>query len=128
MAAVKWFTNLRMRSKIISLVVLLVAAMALVGLLALAKLNVVSTDATDIARNWLPKTKYLGDLKSHAAELRRHLLQHVLSSAETEFREYEGKMQKDREQFEADLETLGRMLVTDKGKELYAAVEHEKNR
>lgn len=121
----KWFMNLRMRSKIIALVALLLAIMVSVSVFALMKLQVVSADAKDLGRNWLPKTKYLGELKAYAFDLRRNLLQHILSSTEAEFREYESNMQKDRALFEASFQSLGKLLVTDEGKRLYSTVEKD---
>lgn len=123
MKAIKqWFMNLRMRSKIIALVVLLLAAMVSVGLFAVIKLQAISGYTLDIAHNSLPKTKYAGELKTHAADLRRRVLQHIVSSSEEEFREYENKIQADKDSFEADLESLGPLLVTDEGKKLYSAL------
>ncbi|HHY32338.1 MAG TPA: methyl-accepting chemotaxis protein [Firmicutes bacterium] len=118
----KWFLNVRMRSKIIALVVVLLGVAVWIGTFALTRLEAVKADATSLATNWLPKTKYLGDLKGHASDLRRRVLQHAISTTEAEFKEYEEKIQSDRSEFEADYERLGSMLVTDEGKQQYATI------
>jgi len=119
---VKWFLNVRMRSKIIALVVVLLGVAVWIGTFALTRLEAVKADATSLATNWLPKTKYLGDLKGHASDLRRYVLQHAMSTAEAEFKEYEEKIRTARSEFEADYERVGSMLVTDEGKQLHATI------
>lgn len=122
----KWFMNLRMRYKIVALVALLLATMVSVSAFALMKLQVVSSDAKELGRNWLPKTKYLGELKAYALELRRNLLAYMLyASTEADFREYESKMQKDKDLFEATFQSLGKLLVTDEAKQLYSTIEKD---
>ncbi|MDI7247121.1 MAG: methyl-accepting chemotaxis protein [Bacillota bacterium] len=118
----KWFLNMRMRSKIIALVVMLLGVAVCIGVFALTRLEAIKADATSLATNWLPKTKYLGDLKGHASDLRRHVLQHAMSTTEAEFKEYEEKIQNDRSEFEADYGRVGSLLVTDEGKQIHAAV------
>lgn len=121
----KWFMNLRIRSKIIVLVVLLLVAMMSTGVFALVKLQAVTSGTSDIARNSLPKTKYAGELRAHASDLRRHVLQHIISSSEEDFREYENNLQADKDSFGGDLKSLGTLLLTDEGKRQYAAIEND---
>ncbi|NPV81777.1 MAG: methyl-accepting chemotaxis protein [Firmicutes bacterium] len=121
----KWFMNLRMRSKIIVLVVLLLVAMVSMGIFAVMKLHAISRNIRDIAHNSLPKTKYAGELRAHASDLRRHVLQHIISSSEEEFRQYESNLQADKDLFEADLKSLGTLLLTDEGKRSYSAIEKD---
>lgn len=121
-AITKCFMNLRMRAKIIVLVILLLIAMISVGTFAVTKLQAISRYTWDIAHNSVSETKYAGELRTHAAELRRHVLQHIISSSEEEFSQYENKVQTDKDLFQADLESLGTLLATDEGKRLYSAV------
>ncbi|HHY76860.1 MAG TPA: HAMP domain-containing protein, partial [Firmicutes bacterium] len=56
---------------------------------------------------------------------RRHVLQHIISSSEEEFRQYESNLQADKDLFEADLKSLGTLLLTDEGKRTYSAIEKD---
>ncbi|MGE5593961.1 MAG: methyl-accepting chemotaxis protein [Betaproteobacteria bacterium] len=121
----KWFLNVRMRSKIIVLVVVLLGVAVWIGTFALTRLEAVKADATSLATNWLPKTKYLGEMKGHASDLRSDVLQYAMSTTEAELKEYEEKIQNDRSEFEADYGRVGSLLVTDEGKQIHAAVEQD---
>lgn len=121
----KWFLNVRMRSKIIALVVVLLGVAVWIGTFALTRLEAVKADATSLATNWLPKTKYLGEMKGHASDLRSDVLQYAMSTTEAELKEYEEKIQNDRSEFEADYGRVGSLLVTDEGKQIHAAVEQD---
>lgn len=119
----KWFANLRMRFKILILLTVLLAVMMWVSSFALSKLQLVAGDAKELGNNWLPKTQYLAALNRYCLELRQDLLAYmVYPTTEEEFRQYERKMQMDKDLFENTFQVLGSLLVTDEAKSLHAAV------
>ncbi|MGE5587974.1 MAG: methyl-accepting chemotaxis protein [Clostridia bacterium] len=121
----KWFLNVRMRSKIIALVVLLLGVGVGIGAFALTRLEVVKADATDLATTWLPKIKYLEKMGGHVSDLGLRVLELATSTTEAESKACEEEIQNHRSEFEADYGHAGSMLVTDEDKQLHATVGEE---
>ena len=119
----KLFMNMRMRSKIILLVGFLVAAMVLIGVLSLIKLNIIGTEMDFITYNSMPKIEYTEELGKYASNLRRRVLQHVISDTPEEHNLYETRLKGDIDSFIGILENLKPLLKTDEGKKAYSVLE-----
>ncbi|WP_157264282.1 MCP four helix bundle domain-containing protein [Azohydromonas aeria] len=63
-----------------------------VGGLALVQLSGMNTRTQDIAENWLPSIKMLGEMRTAANQLRRQEADHVLSVEAAEMAAIEGRM------------------------------------
>ncbi|QUS39407.1 methyl-accepting chemotaxis protein [Tardiphaga alba] len=74
--------SLSIRAKISIVVTFLLLAMAGLGVLALSKMRSINANTTDIATNWLPSMKALGQLRAgtitYRNVIRQHMLQEVL--------------------------------------------------
>ena len=72
------FSKISIRAKIISVVSMLLLALAGMGLLSATSMRSLNTNAREIASNWLPSIKALGELNAglmnYRAVLRSHLL------------------------------------------------------
>jgi methyl-accepting chemotaxis protein len=73
------FAKLSIRSKIIALVAFLLVAIAGMGLLAIQEMRAMNASTIDIATNWLPSVKVLGELRSGLITYRNVIREHMLA-------------------------------------------------
>ncbi|MET0678433.1 MAG: methyl-accepting chemotaxis protein [Bradyrhizobium sp.] len=69
------------RSKIIAVVVFLLAAMTGMGLLAVSNMRSINANTVDITTNWLPSIRLLGDLRAGVITYRNVIREHMLAEA-----------------------------------------------
>jgi methyl-accepting chemotaxis protein len=67
------------RAKIITVVALLLVAMMGMGLLAVRNMRAINANAADIATNWLPSVRLLGDLRAGVITYRNVIREHMLA-------------------------------------------------
>jgi methyl-accepting chemotaxis protein len=67
------------RAKIISVVALLLAATIGMGLLAVKNMRSINANTVDIATNWLPSVRVLGDLQTNVVMNRNLVREHLLA-------------------------------------------------
>ncbi|KWV57836.1 chemotaxis protein [Bradyrhizobium macuxiense] len=73
------FAKLSIRAKIISVVALLLVAMAGMGLLAVRDMHTINANTTDITTNWLPSVRVLGELRAGVITYRNVIREHMLA-------------------------------------------------
>ncbi|SHN81694.1 methyl-accepting chemotaxis protein [Bradyrhizobium erythrophlei] len=73
------FSKLSIRTKIISVVCLLLLALAGMGLLSASSMRSLNANTNEMANNWLPSIKALGDLRGDAIMYRAIIRQHMLA-------------------------------------------------
>jgi methyl-accepting chemotaxis protein len=71
--------NLSIRSKIISVVALLLVALTGMGLLAVYNMRSLNANTVDITTNWLPSVRVLGELRAGVITYRNVIREHMLS-------------------------------------------------
>jgi methyl-accepting chemotaxis protein len=71
-------SKLSIRAKITSVVALLLLAMASMGLLAVYNMRAINANTVDIATNWLPSVRVLGDLRAGVITYRNVIREHML--------------------------------------------------
>ena len=72
-------SRLSIRVKIISVISLLLLAMAGMGLLSVLEMNSIHANAADIQTNWLPSVRELGDLRANTITYRIVVRSHLLA-------------------------------------------------
>jgi methyl-accepting chemotaxis protein len=73
------FSNISIRAKITTVVALLLVAVAGMGLLAVMKMKAINDSTVQIATNWLPSVRALGELRTGVINYRNVLREHMLS-------------------------------------------------
>ena len=73
------FAKLSIRSKIITLVAFLLVAIAGMGLVAVQEMRAMNANTVDIATNWMPSVKVLGELRSGVITYRNVVREHMLA-------------------------------------------------
>jgi len=71
-------SKLSIRAKITSVVALLLVAMAGMGLLAVLNMRAINANTVDIATNWLPSVRALGELRAGVITYRNVIREHML--------------------------------------------------
>ncbi|MBN9004368.1 MAG: MCP four helix bundle domain-containing protein [Rhizobiales bacterium] len=72
-------SRLSIRTKIISVISLLLLAMAGMGLLSVLEMHSIHANAADIQTNWLPSVRELGDLRANTITYRIVVRSHLLA-------------------------------------------------
>ncbi|MFL9878581.1 methyl-accepting chemotaxis protein [Herbaspirillum rhizosphaerae] len=85
----KWFYDLKISKKLISVFCIVIALEAALGAFAIRELGRVNQASTDIASNWLPAIRTLSQMKLSLSRIRSFELQHILASTPQEFEEIE---------------------------------------
>jgi methyl-accepting chemotaxis protein len=73
------FANMSIRAKIIMVVAFLLIAMTGMGLLAVRNMRSMNANTVDIATNWLPSVRALGELRAGTITYRNVIREHMLS-------------------------------------------------
>jgi len=73
------FAKLSIRAKIVSVVALLLVAMAGMGLLAVRDMQAINANTVDITPNWLPSVRVLGELRAGVITYRNVIREHMLA-------------------------------------------------
>jgi methyl-accepting chemotaxis protein len=71
-------SKLSIRAKITAVVAILLFAMAGMGLLAVFNMRAINANTVDIATNWLPSVRVLGDLRAGVITYRNVIREHML--------------------------------------------------
>ena len=71
-------SKLSIRVKITAVVAILLFAMAGMGLLAVYNMRAINANTVDIATNWLPSVRVLGDLRAGVITYRNVIREHML--------------------------------------------------
>jgi methyl-accepting chemotaxis protein len=77
-------SKLSIRAKITSVVALLLVAMAGMGLLAVYNMRAINANTVDIATNWLPSVRVLGELRAGVITYRNVIREHMLGETAEE--------------------------------------------
>ncbi len=85
----KWFRDLKIASKFFAVVLVLLVLQVFIGVFSIAQLSRVNATSTDIEVNWLPSVRLLSEIETETSLYRRFELQHILSTTDGEFEDYE---------------------------------------
>ncbi|OFA00375.1 methyl-accepting chemotaxis protein [Duganella sp. HH101] len=80
----QWFYDLRIGKKLIVAFGVVIALTCLLGVFSLAQLVKVNQASTDIATNWMPAVRYLGQIQSSLSRYRISEATHILLSEEAD--------------------------------------------
>ena len=73
------FAKITIRTKITALVAALLIALSGLGALAVVEMRSLNAASTDIATNWLPSVRILGEMRAYVLSYRGALRDHILA-------------------------------------------------
>jgi methyl-accepting chemotaxis protein len=115
----KWFNNLKISGKILSVVLTVLALTIFLGAFSLVQIGHVNNSTVDIATNWLPSVKALGRVESIAGEFRRSEFQHILSSSKEDMDKFEKRMDGQLDTFRKNTVGYEKLISSPEEKKLY---------
>ncbi len=123
----KWFRNLRLRSKIILMVVMLVVFTGIIGAYAIVNVNRITENTRILGEDSLPKADLVGDLIGAVSDGRLVALRLVMASTDSEIREHEAFYERAKQEGDSALEDIGLLLVTERGQEIHTSFTEQWN-
>ena len=116
---IRWFRNLRLRSKIILLVTILVVFTGVIGVYAVINVNQITQNTKVLGENSLPKTEVIGDLKRTVGDARLAAVRVMLASTNSELSEHEASFAQATQEGDNILEQLSLLLISEEGQDIY---------
>ena len=115
----KWFSNMKM-SKKLGLGFGIVLAMTIgLGVFSIFELSKVNATTVEIATNWLPAVRSLGELRFDAAGVRRAELNHLLATDKKESQKYEALVTQQLGEVADDEKKCESLIATDEERRVY---------
>src|SRR3954471_16130281 len=88
----KMINNLRLGVRLGAAFAIVLTLTLGLGLLAVNRIAAVNAATSDLATNWLPATRSLGEYRSAINAIRRAEGQHLMSTSEEQFRKAEARI------------------------------------
>ena len=118
----QFFHNLKLSSKLLLSFGAILVLTLLIGGLSILQLDRVNQTGSDLARQWLPATRTVMDVKYQLQRYRSQEQQHVLSATQEEAAAYEKSMPKLWDSLQQSLQQLQGFMQTAEDKQLHADV------
>jgi len=107
------FSNLKIGVRLAVGFVIVLALSIMVGVFSMSRLAMVNAATADVATNWLPATRALGDYRSAINAIRRLEAQHVMSNSEEQFQKWERAIGDAKAQASAAMNAYTSTVTTD---------------
>ncbi|MBV8123239.1 MAG: MCP four helix bundle domain-containing protein, partial [Paucibacter sp.] len=88
----KMMANLKVGARLALAFTAVLALTLILGTMSIFKLSTINDATTDLATNWLPATKALGEYQAAINLVRRDEAQHVMSSTDEQYSQWENKI------------------------------------
>ncbi|UFS68786.1 MCP four helix bundle domain-containing protein [Geomonas sp. RF6] len=115
----KWFNNLRISGKILTVVFALLTLMVFLGIFSIVQLSRVNGSTVDMGTNWLPSVKTLGRISNVVATYRRSELLYLLSTKKEDMEKYEKRMQQGGADYEKTTAEYAKLISSPEEKALF---------
>jgi len=113
--------QISIRAKITIVICSLLVAMTGMGLFAVARMQAIYANATDIQTNWLPSVRALGDLRAEINSYRNVIRAHMLSDTASEKAGVEKRLQASAGRLAKARADYERMITSPEERSLYNA-------
>jgi len=111
--------RLSIRTKIVTLVALLLIAMSGLGGLGLYNMRAINASTLDIATNWLPCVRLLGEIRAHLLEYRNAIRSHVMAPTADDKEKVEKRMAQIEERLKKKQQTYEPLISSAEEKKIY---------
>jgi methyl-accepting chemotaxis protein len=114
-----WFKNLKIGSKLLSVVAVLLVLMAFLAAFCLTQMSKVNATATDMEVNWVPSLTILGEIEGTANKIRRSELRHLLSNNDAEMAGNERDIETQETNLAKQLGDYEKLIANEEERNLY---------
>ncbi|MCE5244897.1 MAG: methyl-accepting chemotaxis protein [Syntrophobacteraceae bacterium] len=115
----RWFHNLKISTKFISVVSIVLILSTVLGAFSIWQLSRVNGSTMDICTNWLPSVRFLGQMQLDMNLYRRLEFQHILSTTSAELDAWEKKMDGALADFKKHSGAFEKLLASDEERRLF---------
>jgi len=115
----KWFYDLKIRTKLLTGFLILIGAMLFLGVFAISKLAVLNSSTNEIAKRWMPSVQYVSAVGTEISGYRRQELAHILSDTREDMAGYEKAMDEGLAALRENEKKYEPLMSSEKEKELY---------
>ncbi len=119
-------SDFKIGAKLAAVFVVVVAMTIGLGLFALGKVSSVNANVEDIATNWLPTIKVLGEMQNSVNEMRRAEASHIIFQDAAKKASQEQRIAELKERF-AKQKTLYESMITPQEKDTYAMLQQHRD-
>ena len=116
-----WFHNLKITNKLLVAFVPVVAMTCVMGIFSIIQLVKVGSSSAEIARNWMPATRHIGEVQTSLARFRISEATHVLQEGEAEMNAADKALATRREIMRKQQDALAALVTDPEEKRIYAA-------
>lgn len=120
-----WFYNLKIGKKLLCAFSLVIAFTCVMGLFSIVELVKVSKSSTDIATNWLPAVRYVGQVQTSLARYRISEASHILVDEGDEMTTIEKSMASRLETMRKQQEALAALVTDAEESRIYAELKQD---
>ena len=108
----KWFRNMRLQSKIIMLVTILIIFTGVIGIYSIINVNTITENTELLGLFFIPRVQIGGKITEGLANIRLSGLRHMMTNLESEFKQHEDAIAKDKLATQKAFEELKPLLRT----------------
>ena len=113
--------RITIKTSLTFVVVLLLGFLAAQGWVAKSRLDAMDAATNDIAANWLPSVRVLGEVKYQVTRIRATTSRHVMNTDETLMKGIEARIERNLEQIEKSGKTYETMITGDDERQIWVA-------
>ena len=113
--------RITIKTSLTFVVVLLLGFLAVQGWVAKSRLDAMDVATTDIADNWLPSIRALGEVKYQVTRTRATTSRHVMNTDVAQMKDIEARIERNLEQIQKSSKTYEAMLSGDEERQIWAA-------
>ena len=117
----RWFQDLKIANKLLVAFALVIAMTCVMGIFSIVQLVEVSNSSSDIAKNWMPATRHIGEVQTSLARFRISEATHILQEGEAEMKAADKALSTRRDIMRRQQEALAALVADPEEKRMYAA-------
>jgi methyl-accepting chemotaxis protein len=118
----KWFNNLKMRSKILSVFILVQVFVVVLGFFMLGQLSVLNNNMAEMTTEWFPSLKVVNNMVKEIYQFRIWEVAHIMASSDADKNEYESRMANTKDKITKHIESWKPLVSTNEAKDMYDQV------
>jgi methyl-accepting chemotaxis protein len=120
-----WFHNLKITQKLLAAFVPVVAMTCVMGIFSIIQLIKVGNSSAEIAKNWMPATRHIGEVQTSLARFRISEATHILQDGEPEMAAADKALSTRRDIMRKQQDALAALVTDPEEKRIYAAFQQD---
>jgi methyl-accepting chemotaxis protein len=115
----RWFHHLKIANKLLLAFAIVIALTCVMGVFSIVQLVKVSNASSDIARNWMPGTRHLGEVQTSLARYRISEATHILQDEEADMKAADKALATRRDTMKTQQDALAALMTDAEEQRLY---------